>query len=77
MSKELLTVWRKGLRIVLSNNFSLGEIYVYFFHENCLSTSCVRFTESRFRGKFHLVHEKSVRLITVRFINVRFIEIFL
>lgn len=33
-------------------------------------------TESCFRRKFHLVHEKSVHLMTVRFINVYFIEIF-
>ena len=55
-----LTVQRIGLRVALNNNFSLGEINVYFFHENCLPTPCVHFTKSHFRGKSHLMQENNV-----------------
>ena len=35
--------------------------------------SCVRFTESCLRRKFHLAHEKSVRLMTVCSCHVTYV----
>ena len=52
----------KGLRIVLNKSFSLREINVYFFYQNCLPSPCVHFTKSYFRVKFHFIQEKVVPL---------------